>query len=425
MSEADAALTAREFQEAGGTQDWRVLGNGACAWFDTSSHREGAALARRVQDVDVDVRARGVRVRLPLGPTDGGFTQSHVARVRTVSEAAVDLGLRADPVVLQDVELAFDVTDQGAVSRFWQAVLGYAEVGEEGLLDPLRRHPPIWFQQQDAPRPLRNRLHLDAVTPQESAAAAVEAGRRLGARSVAEHGYYATVADPEGNEVDLLPLPEGADRWEGAGTEDWRLVFSAMVCYQTAAERESADLVDAVAVLADDAGLPLGIDVRPGLVVIDSGKDMWEQDTGYEPLAARIQAAARGLGLRADLTQPRFVQVVIDAVDISAVRGFWRAVLGYEEDLRDGVTDIVDPRLLGMPLVFQHLDVSGTARREQRNRIHLDVFVPDDQARARVEAGLAAGGRIVADADAPFGVTLTDPEGNEVDIAVRVGREGV
>ncbi|HZX54381.1 MAG TPA: VOC family protein, partial [Ilumatobacteraceae bacterium] len=56
-------------------------------------------------------------------------------------------------------------------------------------------------------------------------------------------------------------------------------------------------------------------------------------------------------------------------------------------------------------------------------RTHIDVFVPDDQAQARVAAALAAGGRVVYDAEAPEWWTIADPEGNEVDIAVAVGRE--
>ena len=65
------------------------------------------------------------------------------------------------------------------------------------------------------------------------------------------------------------------------------------------------------------------------------------------------------------------------------------------------------------------------ARREQRNRIHVDVFVPNDQAAARIEAALATGGRVAYDAEAPEWWTLVDPEGNEVDIAVSVGREEI
>jgi 4a-hydroxytetrahydrobiopterin dehydratase len=57
------------------------------------------------------------------------------------------------------------------------------------------------------------------------------------------------------------------------------------------------------------------------------------------------------------------------------------------------------------------------APRPQRNRIHIDLYVPRDQAEARVAAALAAGGRVVYDERAPAWWTLADPEGNEVDVA--------
>ena len=69
------------------------------------------------------------------------------------------------------------------------------------------------------------------------------------------------------------------------------------------------------------------------------------------------------------------------------------------------------------------MDASEEDRRRQRNRIHVDLFVPDDQAQVRIDAALAAGGRIAYDDEAPEWWTLADPEGNEVDIAVSVGRE--
>ena len=169
MSGHSTTLTAREFQSAGGTEDWRVLGTGASAWYAASSHREGAALVAALAgadhgvDLDLDVRATGVRARLPLSPLDGGFRPAHVDAARAVAQAAAGLGLVADPTVVQDLQLTFDVLDQTAVSPFWETALGYDAVGDEDLMDPGRRHPPIWFQDLDAPRPLRNRLHLDAV----------------------------------------------------------------------------------------------------------------------------------------------------------------------------------------------------------------------------------------------------------------------
>ena len=173
---------------------------------------------------------------------------------------------------------------------------------------------------------------------------------------------------------------------------------------------------------ADDVGVELLIDLRPAGVTIDSGKDRWVAER-FADLAARVQAAAHVLGLRADAAPLRFVQIGIDAVDVPTVRAFWRAVLGYELDARPFITDIFDPRQLAVPLFFQPMSADETARRGQRNRTHIDVFVPDDQAEARVAAAVAAGGHVVNDAGAPEWWTLADPEGNEIDIAVAVGRE--
>ena len=57
---------------------------------------------------------------------------------------------------------------------------------------------------------------------------------------------------------------------------------------------------------------------------------------------------------------------------------------------------------------FKQMD----APRPQRNWIHIDLYVPEDQARARVDAAIAAGGRIVYEDRAPLWWTLADPEGN-------------
>lgn len=432
MGTGQRPLTARELQLADGMDDWRALGWGAVAWFEAPSLRPGAALVRAVADAagarlpDLDLRPGGVRVQVRRPPE--GYGPEDLEQARAVSATAARLGLRADPAGVQDVQLAMDALDHAAVVPFWQAALGYVGLGEEDLVDPGRRLPSVWFQEQDEPRPLRNRLHLDVVVPQPVATATLAQVRARGARAVTEHGYYATVADAEGNEVDLLPLAEGADRWEGPETADWRLVFSAMASYVAPGPGPAVELAGAVAGLADDSGLPLGVDLRPSadgevVVTVDTGKDRWEMDEGYRPLAAQVQQAARDLGLRADVDRARFLQVGIDAVDIPAVRRFWAAALGYVEDPRPHVTDLVDPRGLGIPFFLQPMEADDTARRAQRNRVHVDVFVPDDRAQARIAAALRAGGRVVRDADAPFGTTIADPEGNEVDIAVEVGRE--
>jgi 4a-hydroxytetrahydrobiopterin dehydratase len=97
------------------------------------------------------------------------------------------------------------------------------------------------------------------------------------------------------------------------------------------------------------------------------------------------------------------------------VRAFWRAVLGYREV---GDEDLVDPDARGPSFWFQEMDEPC----EQRNRVHVDVFVPHDRAEARVAAAIAAGGRLVTGQYAPAWWVLADAEGNEACVASWMGR---
>jgi hypothetical protein len=335
-------------------------------WYDAPSHTAGAALVARLAQSpggmpDVDLRVTGLWVR----STDGADAVADLAR---------PLGLRADPAPVRTIRFGMEAADPDAVLAFWQTVLGYERAGADGLVDPLRRGPALTVRRLTEPRPLRNRIHVDVVRPAEEVVRA-----RAGREPTGPFGVM--LPDAEGNEVDLVPgepLP---------GTSDWQALFSAMTFYPTSSP---AQLVTRVAELADGAGIPLLIDVRAEGVVIDSGKDAWEDaDGGADPrfvaLAAQIEAAAKDLGLQADPAPLRFVQFGIDALDVQKVRAFWMELLGYQEDPPPHVSDIYDPRRLNPVLFFQQLEEP----REQRNRIHFELTGED--------AGL-----------------LTDPEGNEV-----------
>jgi 4a-hydroxytetrahydrobiopterin dehydratase len=184
-----------------------------------------------------------------------------------------------------------------------------------------------------------------------------------------------------------------------------------------------------VAACGDEAGGSLQADLRPDRVALSLQSRAQASVTSREvALARRISAVAAELGLAAaagvDGRGPRSVQVLeiaIDALDIAAVRPFWKAVLGYtDEPGRSGPEDpLVDPFGQGPAVWFQQMD----APRPQRNRIHLDVSVPHDEARRRIQATLAAGGTLVYDAEAPAFWVLADPEGNEACITTWQGRD--
>ncbi|GII05315.1 hypothetical protein Pta02_73230 [Planobispora takensis] len=371
----------------------------ATAWFNAPSLTEGAALAGHIVELSaeivVDLRATGLRVRLD--------SDEHA---EAVSAAARDLELAANPAVLQRLSLVFESATPPVVRRFWQRVLDYAPGEDGGLADPLRRDPAIRIRQSTEPRPLRNRIHLDVVRP----AAAV--GQASLGEASGPFGFCHT--DPDGNEVDLVP---GAVLSERTGTADWQAVFGAMACYRITSPRQQRDLAAAAAALADDTGFPLLVDLRPGLVIIDSGKDQWEEHAhglklDFTDLAENLQTAARELGATADPGLPRFAQLFLDAADVAAIRAFWAAALGYTHDQRAGVSDIYDPRRLDPVLVFQELDASETERRQQRNRIHFELAVPSDLAQTRLATIVAAGGRLLEESEDRWRVA--DPEGNEM-----------
>jgi hypothetical protein len=372
----------------------------ATAWFDAPSLIEGAELAGRVVELSpeivVDLRATGLRVRLD--------SDEHG---KAVSAAARDLGLVANPAVLQQLSVVFESANPTEVRRFWQRVLDYAPGQDGGLADPLRRDPPIGILRQSTePRPLRNRIHLDVVRP----AAAVEKA----SPGEASGPFGVRHTDADGNEVDLVP---GVALGERIGTADWQAVFSAMACYRTTSPTQQRDLAAAAAALADDTGFPLLVDPRPGLVIIDSGKDQWEEDAhglelDFTDLARDLQTAARELVASADRALPLFAQLFLDAADVAAVRAFWAAALGYTHDRRVGVSDIHDPRRLNPVMVFQELDALETERRRQRNRAHFELAVPSDVAETRLASTAAAGGRLLDESQARWRVA--DPEGNEM-----------
>lgn len=417
-------VTPQQFEEAGGTGDWRALNAGADAWFETRSHREGAALVRRVADLaeaaghhpDIDVRATGVHLRL-FSHDVGRLSDRDVSLARTISDAAADLAVRADPGAVQRLQVAIDATDAAALAPFWLAAFRFERVALDRLADPLGRQPRLWFQDMDAPRPLRNRIHLDAGTPWELVAETTTALLAAGGRVAYENEWWRTLADAEGNEVDVFPLAADHGTFADPGADDWRVMLTAAVHYPTPAFLRGVELLEVAATLADDANLPLMVDLRDRGVTVDGGKDQHEA-TGFVELARSVQSAARNLGLVADPTGVRDFQIGIDALDIEPVKAFWRAALGYVDDPRPGLHDLYDPRRLNPPLFFQQMDEP----REQRNRLHLDLFVPADEAQSRLAAARAAGGRIVHDAEAPAWWTLADPEGNELDLAVTVGR---
>ena len=191
----------------------------------------------------------------------------------------------------------------------------------------------------------------------------------------------------------------------------WHVIRDdACTYFSTGSFEAGVELVVEIGKLADGANRHPDIDLRPEGVTVRVGTHVGGLSDTDLALAEAITRKARALEIPIDLAGLQTVQVSIDALVISDVLPFWRAVLGYRQV---GDADLVDPRLAGPPFWFQQMD----APRPERNRIHVDVYVAKDEAQARIEAALAAGGHLVSDAFAPEWWTLADAEGNEVDVA--------
>lgn len=82
-------------------------------------------------------------------------------------------------------------------------------------------------------------------------------------------------------------------------------------------------------------------------------------------------------------------------------------------------------RQVQVAVVGDTVEISVGTQLIRAHRAHheVDIFVPHDQAEARIAAAIAAGGHLVTDAHAPAWWTLADAEGNEVDVATWMGRD--
>lgn len=171
----------------------------------------------------------------------------------------------------------------------------------------------------------------------------------------------------------------------------------------------------------DTGSFAAGVDLRHGGVIvrlITITHDCYGLSERDLTLARQISAVARQLDVLADPCAVQTIQLTIDALVGSQVLPFWRAVLDYRRR-DDSTEDFIDPRGRGPSVWFQQMNVP----RLQRNRIHIDIWVPHDQAEARIAGAVAAGGHLVTDEHAPSWWGLADAEGNEACIATTMGRD--
>ncbi|WP_042392045.1 VOC family protein [Streptacidiphilus carbonis] len=234
MSEQTQKLSRKQASDAVVADGWRYLLGTLRASVVVGSLAQAAEVAAAAvtacgaeADRHLRVDIRPERVVLMLQSLDqAAVTTRDVDLAHRISATVAEAALRTDPEItttthsvrthsVQLLELAIDAIDIPSIRPFWKAVMGYAdEAGATGpddaLVDPLGQGPAIWFQQMDAPRPQRNRIHFDLCVPHDEAQhrldSAVAAGGRL--VSAAEAPAFWVLADHEGNEICVTT-------WEG------------------------------------------------------------------------------------------------------------------------------------------------------------------------------------------------------------------
>lgn len=207
------------------------------------------------------------------------------------------------------------------------------------------------------------------------------------------------------------------------GTEDWRVISDGANAYfRTGSMAAGARLVQAISELSDVDDHAPAVDVwRDGVTVrlvtyTESYYGMTDLDL---ELARQISTIARELGLVAEPSKVQSNVMCVGAPNRDEIMPFWQAVLGYERRNDSPAEDLVDPRGRNVPFWFEQMD---EPRGDGGGAIHVSVWVPIEEAPARIAAALAAGGHMVRDEFAPSWWTLADAAGNECDIGTIEGR---
>ncbi|MGE9807082.1 MULTISPECIES: 4a-hydroxytetrahydrobiopterin dehydratase [unclassified Janibacter] len=174
--------------------------------------RVGQAAEAQGHHPDIDLRYGVVHVALSSHDV-GGVSARDVRLGQSIDDIVVELGLVPEVSALARVEIAVDALDIPAIKPFWIAAMGFGAADDEELVDPLGLAPTVWFQQMDAPREQRNRIHFDVCVPHDEAEGRVRRVLDAGGVLVSDERApsFWILADAEGNEVCICTWQSGPE----------------------------------------------------------------------------------------------------------------------------------------------------------------------------------------------------------------------
>lgn len=198
-----------------------------------------------------------------------------------------------------------------------------------------------------------------------------------------------------------------------AGLADWRRILSGLSARFTTTDFATGlALVNQIAAAAEEADHHPDLVLKYGEVrVLLVSHDVGGVTSRDLELAHRISALAAAVGAQSTPLRQSEVELCLDAPDGSSGSASFYAAL-FDGKTAGG--DVVDPSGQVPNLWFQGTNDGGPELpvQEPPQRWHLDVWVPEDEAEARVRAALEAGGTLVSDAAAPSYWVLADADGN-------------
>ena len=192
------------------------------------------------------------------------------------------------------------------------------------------------------------------------------------------------------------------------GLEDWVVLHGgAAAVFRIGSLQQAAALAADVAQVPGLEGSGVLLTIADGQLSVRLTRGVLRLEERHVELARAVSAVARRHGAISDRARVHEVQLAVAARPDDVDVGFWRAVLGYS-DLDDD--NGADPLGHGSTVWMQELDPERTLR----HAMHVDVSVAREHVEARVATALAAGGRVIEDAQAPEGWILADRAGNRV-----------
>jgi 4a-hydroxytetrahydrobiopterin dehydratase len=195
------------------------------------------------------------------------------------------------------------------------------------------------------------------------------------------------------------------------GLDDWRKLAQALHArFATGDFATGMRFVQALGEAAEKANHHPDVTLTyPRVGVALSSHDVGGITDRDVALARRFSEIAADLDIPAEPGDVMQVEFGLDSRRHGEISPFWQAVLDGKAD----GDEVVDPSGRWSTVWFQQSDEPADAE-PPRQRWHPDVWVPADQAHRYIDAGVAAGGRVVDDSFAPAFVVLADPQGNRM-----------